>query len=275
MIPYKGSTPTELAAVEMATFSYFRYFARLPGAELSDAPEITWFATGIPLDLFNGVIRANLDYHGLDTTIETILRRFQDRMVPMLWHTAPSTRPVDLGSHLANHGLLLVEEETGMAADLSLAQPDAPLPQGLSIQTVSIAQDLDDWARVWAGRVPPADLEYCKSVFGHLGLGLSLPLRLYLGRLNGQAVATAALFLYNYGGDRIASIQHVVTEEQYRRRGFGTAMVRWLMQESRACGAPLAVLTASVMGINLYRRLGFHVCGEFQAYAWDEKYGPT
>jgi ribosomal protein S18 acetylase RimI-like enzyme len=272
MITTNGSGAALAAVVEQAALSYFRYFGRLPGAELIDNPQITWFVTGIPLDFFNGVARASLDYQKIDQTIESSLDEFRGRGLPMLWHTGPSTRPVDLGSHLVNHGMLLVEEEPGMAYDFSSSPPADPLPADLTFQTVVTARNLDEWVRVWAGNISEHDIHLCRRVFRQLGLEPGRPLQLFLARQQNIPVATAAIYYTQTSRGLTASIQHVVTDETFRQQGIGTAIVRHVVHTARLNGAQMAVLTASAMGIGIYHRLGFRICGDFLAYAWNEKY---
>jgi len=89
-------------------------------------------------------------------------------------------------------------------------------------------------------------------------------LRLYLGTLAGKAVATSEVF---FGGG-VASVQSVGTLPVYRRQGIGAAMTLKALQEARRQGYRIGVLTASPMGINLYRRIGFQEYCTFSTYLW-------
>ena len=74
-----------------------------------------------------------------------------------------------------------------------------------------------------------------------------------IGYLDDEPVATAAV----YRGRRASEIQHVVTLDQHRRRGIGTAITGAALELARRHGNGCAVLTASPDGEGLYRRLGF------------------
>jgi ribosomal protein S18 acetylase RimI-like enzyme len=55
----------------------------------------------------------------------------------------------------------------------------------------------------------------------------------------------------------IGYIQSVSTDPDYRRRGYGRAVVEATLEWLDSCGVPKTELTASSMGDDLYRELGF------------------
>jgi ribosomal protein S18 acetylase RimI-like enzyme len=80
---------------------------------------------------------------------------------------------------------------------------------------------------------------------------------LLVGFVGDRPVATARLVVVR----GVADITGVVTEPDYRRRGYGTAMTWAAVREAAARGATAATLTATAMGYPVYLRMGFlHVC---------------
>src|SRR5215813_15604995 len=75
-------------------------WGRALGAEFHDDAEVTWFVSGLPFELCNGVIRADFASENLERTIEATLTLLMSRQVPMAWVVSPSTRPADLERHL-------------------------------------------------------------------------------------------------------------------------------------------------------------------------------
>lgn len=82
-------------------------------------------------------------------------------------------------------------------------------------------------------------------------------MRLYCGWHNNQVVSTGLLFL----GAESAGIYDLATRVEYRRRGIGSAMFRFLLGEGKRAGARFFVLQASPDGCSLYRRAGFQDLG--------------
>jgi ribosomal protein S18 acetylase RimI-like enzyme len=80
----------------------------------------------------------------------------------------------------------------------------------------------------------------------------------------GEAVATVKLFF----AAGVAYIGRVVTVPACRRQGIGTAMTLHALQIAQQAGYRIAVLTASPMGISIYRRLGFQECCMISTYTW-------
>ncbi len=100
----------------------------------------------------------------------------------------------------------------------------------------------------------------------HAGLPLDMrsPLQKYLGLLNGEPVATAELFL-SHG---VAYLGGVSTLPQYRRQGIGAALTLAALRAARQQGYRVGVLTASPVGIPIYRRIGFQELGMYSVYLW-------
>jgi GNAT superfamily N-acetyltransferase len=102
-----------------------------------------------------------------------------------------------------------------------------------------------------------------------LDLGFDLPLRHYVGLLNGEPIATAELFL----GAGVAGIYGVVTVPEARRQGIGAALTLSPLLEARAMGYRIGILHSSEMGLELYRRLGFQEYCKMSHYVWSETSG--
>jgi len=265
---WQDVSPQALArAVEDNILAYYGNFGRMSKAEVHRTPELTWFATGLPDELFNGVICADLPPQDMDLQIEAVLAQFARRNVPMLWHIGPSTRPADLAEHLRAYGLTCIEDEPGMALDMHTLNDHEPLPTGLTVELVQDAPTLWQWVRLWAGPISEDEQCVCFTALSRLGIGAVYPLTHCLGRLNGKPVATASLFL----GAGIASVQHVVTACEARRRGIGRAMTLAVLREARARGYRVAVLTSSSMGRSVYQRIGFREYCHFAALRWNKQ----
>lgn len=255
--------PATIATVIEANINaYLRSFALLPGAVLHDDPHSVWIDSGVADTTYNSVVYADFGPHNIDAQVEAVLAHFRRHTRPVTWHIGPSTRPADLGRLLPAHGLAHSEDEPGMAVEIDRMRDDFAAPPGLTIETVRDEEGLRDWVAVWLFPVPQELRRRHLEVLLRRGLGDDLPWRYYVGRLDGQPVATSELF----AGAGVAAVHYVVTLPELRRQGIGTAMTLRVLREARDLGYHVGVLTASPDGIGSYRRIGF------REYCWFQRY---
>ena len=174
-----------------------------------------------------------------------------------LWWIGPSTPP-DVSTALA--GLAVVDEMTMMSAPLDAIGPQ---PCEAVISRVASAADLRGWASAYAGghgHGVEIEREWHAVM---AAVGLAGPLRHYVARLDGEAVACASVFL----AAGVAGLYSVATPPEWRGRGFGTAVTVFALADARAAGYPTATLGAEEVAVGLYRRLGFRAVGEMRVYA--------
>jgi GNAT superfamily N-acetyltransferase len=248
------STPALVTAIKANLFAWWRYLGSSPKAEWYDSPEVTWLLTGIPSSFVNSVLRTKADPENVDAFIEKTLAHFRARGVTKFsWWTEPGTQPADLGKRLLDHGLMYAEGGPGMAADLLALNEDLPAPTGLTIERVEDSEALRKWAyaSIIGFGLPETSVETWFDLFN--SLGFCLPLRNYVGILNGEPVAASDLFL----GAGVAGIYVVGTVPDARRQGIGAAMTLAPLRDARIMGFRVGILHASAMGEGVYRRLGF------------------
>jgi GNAT superfamily N-acetyltransferase len=248
------SAPALVAAIKGNLFAWYRYLGRSPKAEFYDSPALTWLIAGISNSFVNGVLRTHLDPDRVDPTIKETLAHFRSRGVTTFsWWTEPGTQPADLGEHLLAHGLVHTDGGPGMAADLLALHEDLPIPSHLTIERVDGTEALEKWAyaSIVGFEHPDTEAKTWFELFTHLGF--DLPLRSYVGILNGEPVATSQLFL----AAGVAGIYVVATVPDARRQGIGAALTRAALREARTMGYQIGILHSSPMGLGVYRQLGF------------------
>jgi GNAT superfamily N-acetyltransferase len=264
MILYDSSPEQAARALDANKIAAGVLLSTLPHATLHDDPGLLWFETGIPLDAYNGVLQTRLSRDVLPAAIERVLTHFQERYLPFHWHVGPTTEPADLGHLLEEGGISHDEDEPGMAADLLSLAPEPPQMPELAIEEVLTEGPLREWSQTTFCGAPPSAIQCVFTAHSGLPLGDKSPMRLYLGTVDNAPVATVKLF-YAAG---VAYVGRVVTVPAYRRRGIGTQMTLHAMRAARQAGYRIAVLTASPMGVSIYRRLGFFECCTISTYAW-------
>lgn len=256
-------SPDSIAeALDVNKMAFAALLSELPGAALHEEPGLYWFETGVPLDLFNGVLQTRLEAAALPAAVERVHAYFQQRQLPFHWGVGPSSRAADLGPLLEARGIGHVEDEPGMGVDLLALDETLPTSSKITISPAISDEQVRQWARVWGCGAPEEVIRQVETVYAGLQPNPQHSFQLYLGALDGEPVATAALFL----GGGVAAIEQVVTLPQVRRQGIGAAMTLMAAQTARSQGYRVGVLTASPMGINIYRRLGFTECCTVSTY---------
>jgi ribosomal protein S18 acetylase RimI-like enzyme len=239
----------------------------LPGAELYQDAELSWFITGRPH--LNGVLRTRLRQEDADYVNAVIARtqqHFLERNVAINWPLGPLTRPSNLDAYLLTHGFALRHEDIGMAINVQAVQEQKSTPPTFFTREVEDRKALKQWLSVamqsfgtsWEG----AQTYYKNYV--RLGFGAGMPWRHYIGYLQDKPVAVASLLLHA----GIAGIYGVATIPGARRKGAGTAITRHALREASRQGYHVAVLAPSEMGLEMYRHIGFQKYCQIRHYLW-------
>lgn len=273
--PSAGAPASLAVAVEANVAEWQLHFARLPGGEVHEESGVTWYATGRPSSLLNGVVRTRL--RGAARADE-LVAEFARRGVTMGWWTGPSTRPAHLGVRLKRAGLRRVYDAPGMVADLddvataaraASASPAGAAPAGLHVERVRDAAALELWLDAGQRLPSPGPVRALgREVNALLALDPDGPLRHYVGLLDGAPVAKATVFFGSgaAGAPAAAGVYNLLVHPDLRRRGIGAAMTAAPLREARALGYQLGVLASSAMAVGLYRRLGFRECARLGMY---------
>jgi GNAT superfamily N-acetyltransferase len=234
--------------------------------------------------MFKGVWRTRLSAAEADAAIDETIEWFKERNAPyFFWWTGFGTEPRDLGQRLAARGLISMEEQQQqlasniistasgspcMVADLQRMNEPAlnTVPPGFTIEEVRAETMLLDFKRVFVETygIPEWAGQAWVDATRHAGIGRS-PWKMYVGYLNGVAVATNMLF--NGGG--VASVYAVATLPSAQRQGIGGAITLKPLLVAREMGYRHAVLFATELGVPVYERLGFRQTGaRIDRYMW-------
>lgn len=85
--------------------------------------------------------------------------------------------------------------------------------------------------------------------------------RHYLGRVENRPVATARWRSVEYDGDTAAKLERFAVVKEERRRGYGSQMVKHLMDAARDAGHEMLVLHAQSHLEDYYASFGFERVG--------------
>ncbi len=246
---------SELVALEHGSFvACYRALAEAaPAGSIRDEGGAFAFVTGLSLPMFNGCIIADPDRApGLGSALDWLT---EHDLPYSLW--APDGVAAEVDTLAAKHGLARESQPLpGMVLNPVPASP--ALPRDLVIESVG------------AGREP----DFARVVVG-LGLGedaaaqLTSPsfvartdVDLFVGYLEGDPIGTSiAISSAGAGG-----VVNVLTLEEARGRGFGTALTWAAVQAGVARGHDTVVLQATPMGLPVYRSMGFETVVEYAEY---------
>lgn len=228
-------------------FEFFRAMARLsPDGLIEESDGLLLARSGpqLPFNNFAAPTSAPRDPAAL---LERARCFFATSGVTWMLSTTDETVAL---SHVARAAGMQPGQEPGMLlAPIAGIPPVAP---GLSIEVVSNVTTLrvyNDTMTSGFGSGPWAQHELLDSRALIDAIGITN----YLGRVDGEPVATALLFSCH----RIAGLFNISTAPAYRGRGFGAAMTWRAAADGAADGCLGAYLQASEMGAPVYARLGF------------------
>jgi ribosomal protein S18 acetylase RimI-like enzyme len=238
--------------------------SRTPGMRALNAPDLVLVDSGLPCDTFNLVCRARLAPESADERIRAAIGHFAAARRPYSWWLTPGNAPPDLGQRLLDAGLQRADSELAMAAELTSLPATADVPDGVQIRRVRGDAELRHFAAVISSSWSPPDPDVLRfyELAAPALLKEDAPLWLYVGYVDGAPVATAELTV----GGGVAGLYNIITLEEYRRRGIGTAMTIRPLLDARDAGQRTAILQATDEGARVYRRLGFAAFGEITEY---------
>lgn len=246
----------ELVALERENFvACYRALAEAAtGGSVRDDTGSFAFVTGLSLPMFNGCI---LTDPSRTSGLKAALSWLADHDLPYtLW--VPGTVPTEVDALAAEHGL--VREPQPLPGMVLRPEAGIPaLPPGLVIDSVDTGGG-DDFARVVVG-VGLGEKTAAQLTSASF---LARPdVDLFVGYLNGAPVGTSVAVSSTGAG----GIVNVLTLEEARGQGVGTALTWAAVQAGVARGHDTVVLQATPMGLPIYRSMGFEVVVEYAEYA--------
>jgi len=247
-----------VTAIRANMCDFFRHLSKSNPTEHFEINRFVRWYTPLPHPWFTGALSSELPVDGDDAFIVEVIEHFRHKGVnAFTWWLEPHLQPADWQSVLAVHGFGFSNDTPGMAVDLQALNESMPAVNGLEIRAVTDEESLRIWTKIFVDGygLPPTWEAMTYDTW--LKLGLDLPIRNYLGYLNGKPVSTSTLFL----GGGAGGIYAVATLPEARGKGLGAALTLQPLLDAREMGYRVGVLQSSDMGFNVYKKLGFrHLC---------------
>ncbi len=248
-------------AVDANLSALFRAMAAvLPGGEIVEGEELSFYHTFPGNPMFKGIWGARLTDDEADSTIDDTLAWFKARNAPyVFWWTDSQTQPPDLTERLVSKGFVAtLHGDACMAVNLRELAPPPPLSAELNIVEAADQKSMEDWRDAFC-EASDLPLHVGQAwVDATLAVGAAeCPWKLYVGYWNEHPVATNILF----AGAGVAGLYSVSTVRHMRRKGIGTAITLKPLLDARAQGYHYGVLFATEMGYPVYRKIGFRDVG--------------
>lgn len=257
-------TTDDVAATEANLWSMWSAFGRGDGCTLVDDPAVLRFETPLAHIPYNTVLRFRVD-DDVEAAIDSTLRAYTSRDVPLLWIVHPSARPADLGQRLEARGLVCEEIAPGMVADLDALPAPGRAPEGIELTEIGPSAH-DPFIELIAYRYSlPMDVRpTLRSILSAEGFAEpGSRTRAWVAMRDGVVVSKVILHVH----DGVAGIYGVATRDDARGLGLARTLTLHALRAAKDRGVARAVLHSTPMALTLYESLGFRAVCEFSLYS--------
>ena len=224
---------------------------QIPNGTIATLDTVQVVNSGFTSDTFNTAFGGDI----CESVVQVVQQYYRDIASPMAWWLGPSSLTGQHHTILESCGLCLNEQAVGMTCHLhNHDYVDLDLSPGFSIKRCVSVDDYYAFGAVLSSIFDPID-ESVKAFYQKIGessRSVCPEMVYYIGYHEDIPVTTGALFLTD-----VAGIYDIATRPEYRRRGFGSALFRHLVNEAKRAKYESAVLVASAEGAGIYERTGF------------------
>ncbi len=219
-------------------------------------PDILYVLSPITDATYNNVWLTQFDAQMADQRIEEIKNIFASKNLPLMWWVDPSDMPMDLADRLEKLGFTFTEQTSIMyrLQGIPLVPYD---PHRIAIQKVTTVQELEDFCLVKGGDAQEVAMNlqlYSKFIEPH-----TYPIELFVAYHDQDPVSMAVTVC----NDTIGSIHSFATRSEAQGRGYGTQMLRFLLERLYSTGCSMVLLDSSEQALKWYEKNGFLEIGKY------------
>ncbi len=237
-------------AISLELISFVRSMASLrvfPSAEVVESPSRILAATGIEFSSCNAAFELGDPSHILEKEIDETISFFSSKNLPFIWWTG--------AKNLEKKGFSFGGAMKGIALDLSEELPFAVPSVEVSVRQVETEDDLKSFCSISNACFPmgpKADAQFLPISEAAWQSGKQLH---FIASINEKAVSLVSLSL----GELACGIWYCGTLPEYRKKGIGSALTLFALQEAQRRGYPFAIgiLFPQAIAWGSFQLLGF------------------
>lgn len=238
-------------------------FCRMMARELAPADGVVGITIKRPDPVLNLVVHTDIEEKDADQKIKTVVDFYQKNAVAWTWVINPISKPDNLARYLEQNNFAYLEEYPSLYYDLSKRIPEKIFNK-YDIREAKPEDQLREWIKPISEGFPSSDKgEGFREVNAGLPHGPGTSLRQIMIFDRNQVVTAGTLFL----NKEAAMIYNIATRTSARRKGLGTILTVYMMQEAKRLGYQHCFLDSTTSGFNLYHNLGFKVYANNKVYA--------
>lgn len=253
-----------LRVSENALATVLRLLADMPGVRvIEDTYGFRFFNTQMPPESM--VFGTRWLRENADVLLDAELTRIESMGLDIDWCLFGPPSPPDLADRLLSRGLT-AQRNLWLVADFSALPPAPPKPSELHIVRVDREARWDDWQAAFESGFNSKDgaPRYRKAYAGKsLDFGGHSRAH-HVGYVGACPVGCSTLLV----ADGHATFWDIATAPDHRRRGYGAAIVRQLVDEAIHVGCRTGSLNSSALGRSMYMALGFERVVDLPEYHW-------
>src|ERR1035437_7498985 len=234
--------------IEKQIYDLFIYIARKGDRTLFIGNDIKWVRT-VPSTWPNFIFDFQFNPDEITSRVKMINTEIEQLNAPPLCIVPNNEQTGLLTAALEENGLRLSAQWTGMAMDLALFQ-ERLLPAGMEIYEVNNLSLLEEWCTVaskYLFNSSPLDID----LFSHFIMDDKV--KMFLGKYNSIPVASSLMYL----SKGVAGLYMIATSNEYRKKGFGSAITSFPISEAKKMNCQTAILHATPAGRGIYKKIGF------------------
>lgn len=246
-----------LKIIEQNHLGHFVYLPKQLGFDTEEINGVTVINCGFKSSMFN-IAYGSLESVKISDSINEIKKSFARQ--PFAWWVPPTDHKQEFTDNLLRLGFVVEAPEHAMICDVE-ENINLQRKTNLEIKSVTNKLLLDDFLTVLEVYDSCVN-EFYNRIDERL---LAKNEKLFVGYERDIPVTIGILFC----SKESAGIFSLITDTPYRRKGYGSDMMTFLMESAKKLGCKTITLSASSDSATLiYERLGFRSIGRFECFEY-------